>query len=116
MPMLSKGLSPIQKCFHPMEGKCYAFVWGIMHFWQYRHQTFFLLTNDHKPLEWLATILDTYGHKGRWIFVFQDFHFKIVHHPSFKHANVDALSKNPMDMYKVDEDFGNEIQDLAKIT
>jgi hypothetical protein len=48
--------------------------------------------------------------------VFQDFHFKIVHHPSFKHANVDALSKNPMDMYKVDEDFGNEIQDLAKIT
>jgi hypothetical protein len=33
----SKGLSPIQKCFHPMEGECYALVWGIMHFWQYRH-------------------------------------------------------------------------------
>ncbi len=48
--------------------------------------------------------------------MFQDFHFKLVHLPGFKHANVDALSKNPMDKYKVDEDFGNEIQDLAGIT
>ncbi len=48
--------------------------------------------------------------------MFQDFHFKIFHRQGSKHANVDALSKNPMDMYKVYEDFGNEIQDLAGIT
>ncbi len=48
--------------------------------------------------------------------MFQDFHFKLVHRPGSKHANVDALSRNPMDKYKVDEDFGNEIQDLAGIT
>ncbi len=46
----------------------------------------------------------------------QDFHFKIVHHASSKHANVDVLSKNLMDKYEVDEDFGNEIQYLARIT
>jgi hypothetical protein len=46
----------------------------------------------------------------------QDFHFKIVHHASSKHANVDVLSINPMDRFEVDEDFGNEIQDLAGIT
>jgi hypothetical protein len=28
----SKGLSPIQKKFHPTEGECYALVWGIVHF------------------------------------------------------------------------------------
>jgi len=28
----SKGLSPIQKHLHPMEGECYVFIWGIMHF------------------------------------------------------------------------------------
>ncbi len=28
----SKGLSPIQKRFHPMEGECHALVYGIMHF------------------------------------------------------------------------------------
>jgi hypothetical protein len=25
----SKGLSPIQKKFHPMKGECYALIWGI---------------------------------------------------------------------------------------
>jgi len=25
----SKGLSPTQKKFHPMEGECYALVWGM---------------------------------------------------------------------------------------
>jgi hypothetical protein len=29
---VSKGLSSIQHCFHPMEGECYAFIWGIMYF------------------------------------------------------------------------------------
>jgi hypothetical protein len=28
----SKGLSVAQKKFHPMEGECYALIWGIMHF------------------------------------------------------------------------------------
>jgi hypothetical protein len=63
----SKGLFPIKKWFRPMEGECYALVWGIMHFQQYLHQIFFLLRINHKPLEWLATILDAYGQKGRWI-------------------------------------------------
>jgi hypothetical protein len=99
-----------------MEGKCYAFVWGIMHFRQYLQQAFFLLRTKHKPLEWVAIISNAYGCRGRWIFMFQDFHFKIFHRQGSKHANVDALSKNPMDMYKVYEDFGNEIQDLAGIT
>jgi len=48
--------------------------------------------------------------------MFQHFHFKIVHSANFKHANVDALSKNLVDRYEVNEDFGNEIQDLTGIT
>jgi hypothetical protein len=31
----SKGLFLVQNKFHPMEGECYALVWGIMHFKQY---------------------------------------------------------------------------------
>jgi len=46
----------------------------------------------------------------------QDFHFKIVHRASFMHANVDALSRNQVDRYEANEDFGNEIQDLTGIT
>jgi hypothetical protein len=39
----------------------------------------------------------------------QDFHFKIIHRVGAKHANVDALSRNPIGKYEADEDFGNEI-------
>jgi hypothetical protein len=30
----SKGLSQAQRKYHPMEGECYALIWGIMHFRQ----------------------------------------------------------------------------------
>ncbi len=45
----NKGLSPVQRRFHPMEGECYVLIWGIMYFKQYLHQTPFLLRTDHKP-------------------------------------------------------------------
>ncbi len=113
MAYASKGLTSAQKKFHPMEGECYALIWGVMHFMQYLHRTHFILRTDHKPLEWLATIFDAYGRRGRWIDMLQDFSFKIVHRPGMKHTNVDALSRNPVGATADDDDFGCEIQDLA---
>jgi hypothetical protein len=75
----SKSLTEAQRKFHPMEGECYALIWGIMHFRQYLHRTHFILRTDHKPLEWLATMSDANGRRGRWIDMLQDFSFKIVH-------------------------------------
>jgi hypothetical protein len=46
----NKGLSLVQKKYHPMEGECYALVWGIKHFRQYLHQNHFTLEIDHKFL------------------------------------------------------------------
>jgi hypothetical protein len=63
----SKALIAAQQKFHPMEGECYALIWGILHFRQYLHQTHFTLRTDHKPLEWLATVSDAHGRRGRWI-------------------------------------------------
>ncbi len=56
----------------------------------------FILRTDHKPLEWLATVSDAHGWKGRGIDMLQDFNFKIVHRPGLRHTNVDALSRNPV--------------------
>jgi hypothetical protein len=92
----NKALIVAQRKFHPMEGECYALIWGILHFRRYLHQTHFTLRTDHKPLEWLATISDAHGRRGRWIDMLQDFSFKIVHRPGMRHANVDALSRNPV--------------------
>ncbi len=88
----SKALTVVQRKFHPMEGECYALIWGILHFRQYLHRTHFTLRTDHKPLEWLAIVSDAHGRRGRWIDMLQDFSFKIVHRPGMRHANADALS------------------------
>jgi hypothetical protein len=29
---VSKGFTPSWRKFHPMEGECYALIWGVMHF------------------------------------------------------------------------------------
>jgi hypothetical protein len=63
----SKSLRETQRKFHPMEGECYALVWGVMHFRQYLHRNHFILRIDHKPLEWLATMSDAHGRRGRWV-------------------------------------------------
>jgi hypothetical protein len=33
----NKTLTPLQKQYHPMEGECFALIWGIMHFRQFLH-------------------------------------------------------------------------------
>ncbi len=73
-----KSLTLAQRKFHPMEGECYALIWGIMHFRQYLHRNHFTLRTDHKPFEWLTIVLDAHGKRGRWIDMLQDFSFKIL--------------------------------------
>jgi hypothetical protein len=109
----SKSLTDTQRRFHPMEGECYALIWGIMHFRQYLHMKHFILRTDHKPLEWLATVSDTHGRRGRWVRMLQDFSFKIVHRPGLRHMNADALSRNLLGLAEEDKDFGEEIRDIA---
>ncbi len=109
----SKGLTSSQRKFHPMEGECYTLIWGVMHFIHYLHRNHFILRTDHKPLEWLATVSNAHGRRGRWIDMLQDFSFKIMHRPGLKHTNVDALSINLVGQATNDDDFSEEIQDIG---
>jgi hypothetical protein len=59
----------------------------------------------------LAIVSNPFGRKGKWISMFQDFNFKIVHRAGARHANVNALNRNPFGLHDEDEDFGVEIQD-----
>jgi hypothetical protein len=109
----SKSLTEAQRKFHPMERECYALIWGIMHFRQYLHKNHFILRIDHKPLEWLATVSDAHGRRGRWVDMLQDFSFKIIHRPGLRHTNVDALSRNLVGPATDDDDFSEEIQNIG---
>jgi hypothetical protein len=75
----------------------------------------FNLRTDHKPLEWLATVSNAHGRKGRWIDMLQYFSFKIVHQPGLRHMNVDALSRNLTRPAMDDDDFNEKIQDIGNI-
>ncbi len=44
----------------------------------------------------------------------QNFNFKFVHKVRVKHANADALSRNPIGSHDEDENFGVDIQDEKK--
>ncbi len=112
---VNKSLTVAQRKVHPMEGECYALIWGIMHFRQYLHKNHFILRIDHKPLEWLMTVLGVHGKRGRWIDMLQEFCFKILHQPRLNHINVDALSRNPVGPATYDDDFSEEIQDIGNI-
>ncbi len=109
----NKSLTEAQRKFHPMEGECYALIWGIMHFRQYLHKNHFILHTDHKPLEWLAIVSDAHGRRGRWVDMLQDFNFKIIHRPGLRHTNIDALSRNLVGPATDDDDFSEEIQDIG---
>jgi len=54
-------------------------------------------------------VSDANGRRGRWVDMLQDFSFKIIHQPGFKHTNVDALSRNPVGPAAADDDFSEEI-------
>jgi len=84
-----------------------------MHFRQYLHRNHFILRTDHKPLEWLATVSDVHGRRGRWVDMLHDFSFKIIHRPGLRHTNVDALSRNLVGPATDDDDFSEEIQDIG---
>jgi hypothetical protein len=109
----SNSFTPSQRKFHPMEGDCYALIYGIMHF-DNLYQASSIVKANHKPLKWLATISNPFGRKGKWISMFQDFNFEIVHRAKARHINADALSRNPIGSHNEDEDFGMEIQDETK--
>jgi hypothetical protein len=44
----------------------------------------------------------------------REFNFKIVHKIRIKHANVNAMNRNPIDSHDEDDDFGMGIQDEKK--
>ncbi len=90
----NKGFSLVHKKFHLMESKCYALVWGIMHFRQYLYRNHFTFRTNHKPPMWLTMVSNAYGRRKRWINTFQDFCFKILDRVRSRHNNADALSRN----------------------
>jgi hypothetical protein len=94
-----------------MEGEYHALIWGFMHVWQYLYWNDLTFYTEHKPLECLATMLDAYRKRRKWINMVHDFNFKIMHRARSKRTNVNALSKILVGYVNEDGNFEKEIQD-----
>jgi len=57
-----------------------------MHFRQYFCCHLVFKSIDHKPLKWLAIVLDIMESRAQWINMFQNFNFKILHSTCDKHG------------------------------
>jgi len=57
-------------------------------------------------------VLDVMESRARWINMFQNFNFKILHSTCDKHGNVDASSHNRIDEAKDEEENKSSIKDL----
>ncbi len=59
----------------------------------------------------LATILNAYGRRGHWISMLQDLQFNIIHCVNSRDLNVDAFSRNLLNISKEDDDFGCDVME-----
>jgi hypothetical protein len=49
---------------------------------------------------------------ARWVLIFQEYEFKVIHWPSITHQNVDIMSQRPL---ITSEDFSKAKQDFDQI-
>jgi hypothetical protein len=52
------------------------------------------------------------GKLARWVFILQEYEFKVIHRPSITHQNADTISRRPL---ITSEDFSEARQDFDQI-
>jgi hypothetical protein len=74
------------------KNECLVVVWAVIHFRPYIYGTKFSLYTDHQPIKWLMTNDKFIGKSVRWVLIFQEYEFKVIHRPNITHQNADTMS------------------------
>jgi hypothetical protein len=67
---------------------------------------------DHQPIKWLMTNDKLIGKLVCWVFVLQEYEFKVIHQPGITHQNVNTMLWRPLTPF---EDFLEARQDFDQI-
>jgi len=92
--------------------ECIVIVWVVIHFRPYLYGTEFTLYTDHQPIKWLMTNDKLTSKLTCWVFIFQEYEFKVIHRPGITHQNKDTMSRRPL---ITSEDFVEARQDFDQI-
>ena len=92
----SRSNNKAERNYSSYEGEALAVVWAVTYSCHYLYGKPFILVTNHQPLEWLLTSNKLTGKHARWVFISQEYDFKVVHRPGPKHANADVCSRHPL--------------------
>jgi hypothetical protein len=87
------------------EKECLALVWAVGKFKAYILGCRIRVLTDHHSLCWLLKKKDLAGHLARWSLQLQDLDFEIVHRSGEIHHDADALSRQPVEPPKEEQNI-----------
>jgi len=105
----SRSNNKVKSDYFSYKGECLDIVWVIIHFRPYIYGTKFILYTYHQPIKWLMTNDKLIGKLACWVFIFQEYEFKVIHRPGITHHNANTMSRRPLIIY---EDFLEARQDF----
>ena len=91
----SRVLSKAERRYCVTRRELLAVVTFLQHFRPYLLGRHFVVRTDHWSLNWLCNFKNPENQLARWLERMQEYDFDIVHRPSRKHGNADALSRVP---------------------
>ena len=89
----SRTLDIHQGRYATIEKECLALVWAIQENRKYLYGQRFLVSTDHRPLQWLMTKADLTPKLMRWALTLQEYDFQIAYGPGKDNVIADALSR-----------------------
>jgi hypothetical protein len=75
----SQSNNKAESNYSSCEGECFVVVWAVIHFKPYLYGTKFTLHIDHWLIKWLMTNNKVTSKLARWVFIFQEHEFKVIH-------------------------------------
>ena len=70
-----------------------AAVFGLKQFRQHLLGRHFVLRSDHSALSYLKTAAEPVGQQARWVDLFEQYDYVLVHRKETAHGNADASSR-----------------------
>jgi hypothetical protein len=92
----SRSNNKVENNYSSYKGECPVVVWVVIHFRPYLYGTKFTLNTNHQPIKWLMTNDKFIGKLTRWVFILQEYEFKVIHRPSITHQNADTMLRRPL--------------------
>lgn len=91
---ISRTLQPAETRYSTTEREMLAIYWSIKQLRPYLLGTSFIAVCDHRPLQYIFKVKDSFSRIFRWRLYLSDYDFVVVYKAGKYNSNADALSRN----------------------